>query len=395
MRALWLTSSYPRHAGDHAGIFLHRWARGLAARGVAVRVLAPAHGDAPAREVMEGVEVVRFPYFWPRRMQKLAYGEAGLMVGIGPSALAKAQVAPFAASLLAHAVRESRDADVVHAFWTPMGAVALASRMLRGRPVVLSPLGTDLRALPRGFNRAVIAGARAIIAGGGPSTEVHDALMTLTRKPLHPIYLPLGEEGLDDGDADAFRREIDLKDERLVAFIARMYELKDPWTMLEAAKLLVERRPNARVVFVGDGPLLRYLREAAKSHGLEKQAIFTGARTDVGSILKASEVFVSLNLVDNCWATTIAEAMYLGVPCVVSEGGERERRLFPHMDAACLVPQRDPLALAVAIDRILGDPFLATRLAEGGRDLLAAHRRRDSLIFEDTLQLYESVTNAS
>ena len=206
MRALWLTSSYPRYAGDHAGIFLHRWARGLVARGVAVRVLAPAHGVSPAREVMDGVEVVRFPYFWPRRMQKLAYGEAGLMVGIGGSAMAKAQVIPFAASLLAHAVRESGDADVVHAFWTPMGAVALASRMLRGRPVVLSPLGTDLRALPRAFNRAVIAGARAIIAGGGPSTEVHDALAAMTRKPLHPIYLPLDEEGLDQGDADAFRR---------------------------------------------------------------------------------------------------------------------------------------------------------------------------------------------
>ena len=394
MRALWLTSSYPRYAGDHAGIFLHRWARGLVARGAEVRVLAPAHDGSPAREVMDGVEVVRFPYFWPRRMQKLAYGDAGLMVGIGASALAKAQVAPFAASLFANTVRESRDADLVHAFWTPMGAVALASRLLRRRPVVLSPLGTDLRALPRAFNRAVIGGAQAIIAGGGPSTEVHDTLAGLTRKPLQPIYLPLDEEGLDGGDADAFRREIDLKDERLVAFIARMYDLKDPWTMFEAAKLLVERRPDARVVFVGDGPLLRYLREAAKSHQLEEQAIFTGARTDVGSILKASEVFVSLNLVDNCWATTIAEAMHLGVPCVVSEGGERERTLFPHLDAAYLVPQRDPLALAVAIDRILGDPSLATRLAEGGRNLLETHRRRDSLIFDDTLKLYESVTNA-
>jgi glycosyltransferase involved in cell wall biosynthesis len=127
--------------------------------------------------------------------------------------------------------------------------------------------------------------------------------------------------------------------------------------------------------------------------------IFTGARGDIGSILEASDVFVSLNLVDNCWATTIAEAMYLGVPCVLSKGGagtgsaSREERLFPHAEAAWLVPQRDPEALARALDRILADRDLAGRLAEGGRALLAAHRRRDDLILDDTLTLYESVTH--
>jgi hypothetical protein len=83
------------------------------------------------------------------------------------------------------------------------------------------------------------------------------------------------------------------------------------------------------------------LRQEARARGIAGRVIFTGARNDVGAILKASRVFVSLNRVDNCWATTIAEAMYLGGPCVVSDGGQ-ERRLFPHEDAACLVPQAMP-----------------------------------------------------
>jgi glycosyltransferase involved in cell wall biosynthesis len=178
----------------------------------------------------------------------------------------------------------------------------------------------------------------------------------------------------------------------VVTFIARMYDLKDPWTMLDAAALLQERRPGTKVVFVGDGPLRLSLKAAAKSRGLGRHAIFTGARRDIGSILKASDVFVSLNLVDNCWATTIAEAMHLGVPCVVSDGG-MESALFPQGEAAWLVPQRDPGALAGALDRILADRDLAGRLAEGGRALLAAHRRSDDLILDDTLTLYESVTH--
>jgi len=390
MRALWLTSSYPRHAGDYAGIFLHRWARGLASRGVHVRVICPAWPGAPARERLDGVEVIRFPYFWPGRLQRLAYGEAGLMVGMGRRGAPRAQVVPFVASMAWHAIRHGGDADLIHAFWTPMGAVALGAGLLRRKPMVLSPLGTDLRALPEKFNRAVIRGACAIVAGGGPGTEVHDRLTAITTKPLHPIFLPLDEAALDGGDGDAFRREFGIKDERVVSFIARMYELKDPWTMLDAASLLLERRPDTRVIFVGDGPLLLSLKERAKSRGLAKEVIFTGARGDIGSILKASDAFVSLNLVDNCWATTIAEAMYLGVPCVVSNGG-MEEKLFPHGEAAWLVPQRDPEALAGALDRILGNAAHAAHLGEGGRALLEGHRRRDELILDDTVKLYESV----
>lgn len=392
MRALWLTSSYPRHAGDHAGIFLHRWARGLVSRGVDVRVIAPGWKDAPGRERLEGVEVIRFPYVWPRRLERLAYGDAGMMVGFGRDRGAAAQLVPFAASMAWHAVRAAGEADLLHAFWTPMGAVALAAGALRRKPVVLSPLGTDLRALPRAFNQAVIRRAGAIVAGGGPGTEVHDRLEAMTAKPLHRIFLPLDEATLEAGDGDAFRREFGIKDERVVTFIARMYDLKDPWTLLDAAVLLLARRPATKVVFVGDGPLLLSLREGAKSRGLERDTIFTGARGDVGSILKASDVFVSLNLVDNCWATTIAEAMCLGVPCVISNGGPEEN-LFPHGEAAWLVPQRDPQALALTLDRVLGDGEIASRIAAGGRALLEAHRRRDDLILDDTLTLYESVTH--
>jgi glycosyltransferase involved in cell wall biosynthesis len=316
------------------------------------------------------------------------------MVGIRRDRAAIAQLLPFAASFLWHALRESRDADLLHAFWTPMGAVALAVRALRPLPVILSPLGTDLRTLPAPFNRLVVAGARAVVAGGGRCTEVHDRLAGMTRKPLEPIFLPIGEEELDAGDGDAFRREFDVKDKRVVTFIARMYEQKDPWTLLQAAPLLLGKRPGVRFVFVGDGPLLPGLKEAARSLGISREVIFTGARSDVGSILKASDAFVSLNLEDNCWATTIAEAMHLGLPCVVCDGG-LERKLFPHGDGAWLVPQRHPEAVAAALDRILGDRELADRLAGGGRALLAAHRRRDGLIVADTLRLYESVMHGT
>jgi hypothetical protein len=165
---------------------------------VDLRVIAPGWRDAPARERLDGVEVVRFQYVWPRRLERLAYGDAGLMVGMGRDRATAAQLLPFAASMAWHALRLAGGADLIHAFWTPMGAVALAAGALRRRPVVLSPLGTDLRTLPGVFNRAVIRGARAIVAGGGPGTEVHDRLAAMTGKPL-PDLPPAGRGGAGCG----------------------------------------------------------------------------------------------------------------------------------------------------------------------------------------------------
>ena len=212
----------------------------------------------------------------------------------------------------------------------------------------------------------------------------------MTRKQLHPIFVPIDEDMLLGGDGDAFRREQCIKDERIVTFIGRLCEMKDPMTFVRASPLLLQRRPGIRFLVVGGGALLPGLRDLANTLGLGNAISFTGARRDIGSILKASDVFVAVSPVTNCWSTTIAEAMFLGVPCVISDTGA-EHRLLPHRDAAWLVPPRDPEALAAALDVVLWNRALALHLSEGGRDLLERNRREDDLIFEDTISLYKAV----
>lgn len=393
MRALWLTSSYPRDPSDASGVFLHTWARALVSRGMEIRVIAPGAPGVAGREELDGVEVIRFPYYFPRSKQRLAYRNEGFLGGLQADRWSRVQIVPFLANFARYAWREARDADLIHAFWTPMGAIGLLVRLLRVRPLVLSPLGSDLRFLPDVFNRTVIGLSQAVVAGGDQCTEVYDRLIGMMREAPYPIFLPIDEPQLDAGDGDAFRREQGIKDERVVTFVGRLCEGKDPLTFLRAAPFLLSHRPGIRFVMVGGGPLLSALRATRAELGLEREVIFTGVRRDIGSILKASDVFVSLSPESNCWSTTIAEAMHMGVPCVVSDTG-LERRLFPHREAAWLVPPRDPQALAGALDCVLGDVKVSKQLSEGGRDLLQTHRRKDDLILQDTMDMYESVIRA-
>ena len=64
--------------------------------------------------------------------------------------------------------------------------------------------------------------------------------------------------------------------------------------------------------------------------------------------------------------TVLLEAMALGTPCVATPvTGIPE--VLRHGDTGLLVPERDPAALAAALDRLLDDAPLRTRLATAAR----------------------------
>jgi L-malate glycosyltransferase len=64
----------------------------------------------------------------------------------------------------------------------------------------------------------------------------------------------------------------------------------------------------------------------------------------------------------------LLEAMALGLPVLASDAGGNPE-LVTDGETGLLVPPRDPAAWARAVERLLGDPDFATRLARAGEDL--------------------------
>src|SRR6476661_3492216 len=146
MRVLYLTHSFPRHAGDVAGAFILRLASALAAENVEVSVLAPATAKAPQRDIIEGVPVSRFRYA-PRPLETLAY-EGNMASQVQASWGARAGLLGLLGAELGSALNELRGGafDIVHAhWWFPNGVAGAAASRWYGVPLVTTLHGSDVR----------------------------------------------------------------------------------------------------------------------------------------------------------------------------------------------------------------------------------------------------------
>jgi colanic acid/amylovoran biosynthesis glycosyltransferase len=171
----------------------------------------------------------------------------------------------------------------------------------------------------------------------------------------------------------------------LVLSVARLIEKKGLADLVVACGLL-GRGLRLRLEIVGDGPLRSALEETAARS--ETPAVFHGALPyeQVLDLYRRAAVFCLPCVVASSGdrdglPTSVLEAMALGVPVVTtSVNGLGE--LVVHERTGLVVPDRDPVAIAGAVGRLLADRQLADRLAAEGR-------RR----VEQTFSLERSVTS--
>jgi glycosyltransferase involved in cell wall biosynthesis len=165
-RVLLCATGFPRSLDDPHKPFLLDHARALAAAGAEVTVVCPGAAGLRGREVLAGIEVVRFRYA-PRALETLAYDGAMYRRVVGPHALAVPPfVLGFAATAAAVAVR--RRVDVVHGhWWAPTGVVALAAAAAASAHSVVHLHGSDAAVASgplRSVAGAVLARADAVMA---------------------------------------------------------------------------------------------------------------------------------------------------------------------------------------------------------------------------------------
>lgn len=174
----------------------------------------------------------------------------------------------------------------------------------------------------------------------------------------------------------------------LITTIGRLTTQKAQHLFIEAAKLVLAVRPDARFMIVGQGPREQELQSLAHSLGVAEQVDFAGVRHDIPDILGRSDIFV----LSSAWEglpVAGAEAMAAARPCVMTDvGGVRD--LFTSAREGLVVPAGDTRALAQSLLALLSND--AERAAMG----LAARARvrRDFDIATVTTQyeqLFETI----
>lgn len=158
-----------------------------------------------------------------------------------------------------------------------------------------------------------------------------------------------------------------------VLCVGTLHEVKGQAHLIRAVGELAERGRAVRVELLGDGEDRHGLESLAAAVGVEDRVRFRGA-VPHGEVLAsyrgaAAVVTPSVESSDGRkegMPTVLLESMATGVPVIASDlAGIAE--LVEHEHTGLLVPPGDHLALADAIERLLGDTALADRLRRAGR----------------------------
>ena len=251
-------------------------------------------------------------------------------------------------------------------------------------PLHLEAPGTRwLDRLTAWMDHRVVAGSRA----------TYDRYLAMGLSAPHLQCIPYGVDAarFDPAAADgtALRREFNIApDAPLVGLVAYFYPPRSDWQtpahlrgrglkghedFIAAARLVRQRRPNARFLLVGRG-----ISDAGEAYRHELMArvdrsdlrdalIFAGHRDDVPNVLAAVQVAVQCSLSENYGGTI--ESLLMETPTVATRVGGMPETVR-HLETGLVVPPAAPQALADAILWMLEHRDEAKQMARAGRALM-------------------------
>jgi glycosyltransferase involved in cell wall biosynthesis len=388
---LFVTTSFPRFGGDFAGSFVFRFAKYLVSDGVQVTVLAPGAAGYPTTDALEGVQIYRFPYFYPPRLQRLAYTGGGMLANIRRGWLAKVQVPFLFFAMVWAVVRYQGRFDLIHCHWLPTAVAALMARLFsRSKPaIVFTNWGSDTRLLPVWLTRWTVARVEGCIS---TAVETDEHLHAARRTEFRRIMAPVDEERFRPSSVAAdMRHELGVdEDIPVIPFVGRLNAFKDPITFIRACAILRQQGVLFIAPIAGDGDLMSESQQEIQRYNLYDCILLLGMRSDPERLFKIATATIHISPVENTWANVIAEAMFMEVPVVLSNAGYTQF-LFTHEKDCLIVPAQNPVALAGALQRLIGDRVLRTQLTRGASKLLRQYKKDQVNIIREVRAYYDEL----
>ncbi len=191
----------------------------------------------------------------------------------------------------------------------------------------------------------------------------------VAEEKIHVIYSGTDTDRFNpDVDRTVVRAELGLGSEHYLITQIGIRSWKGNDDTLDALKLIAERVPHARLLFVGANTVKeRILKEKAAARGVEARVRVFLHREDIPAILAASDVCVDASYAGLGITGTLREALAVETP-VIGTAIEGNPELIEDGKSGLLVPARDPEALAEALLRCIERPDLAKAMARAGRE---------------------------
>lgn len=168
------------------------------------------------------------------------------------------------------------------------------------------------------------------------------------------------------GQRAALRQELGVPSDTgpVIASVSRLIPKKQPLFLLEAFRR-VRERIRCTLLVVGSGPLEQDLRDAVTRYSIP-DVVFTGFlnRSQIARAYAAADVFALLSREHETFGLVVNEAMNFRLPIVVSDRVGCAPDLVGDGANGFIVPAHDVEAAARALERLVTDDELRSRMGE-------------------------------
>jgi glycosyltransferase involved in cell wall biosynthesis len=295
-----------------------------------------------------------------------------------------------AARVLLPYVRKFAPDLIFSYFLYPDGFAALKIGKALSVPVVVMGVGSDVHNIGDRFSamhtRTVLREANFVVA---ISDDLRKRVVAMGARPekTRAIISGCDTDAFHAGDRLDARRKLHIDPvAEAVIYIGRMDVKKGLRELVDAAASLHPQRPNMHVYMVGDGPDRSLIESAIQAHNATSYIhVLPGCGFDDVAVWMAAADLITLpSYMEGC-PNVVLEALACGRPVVATKVGGIPEIMS---DACgCLVPPRDPAALAQALASVLDRSWDAAAISAcGGRSW--------STVADELLEIFESVTGS-
>jgi glycosyltransferase involved in cell wall biosynthesis len=201
--------------------------------------------------------------------------------------------------------------------------------------------------------------------------------------------IPLSKVFVSQEEQDMFKSKWGIeKEDRLVGIVARLAEVKDHATFIDAAEIVLKSLPKVKFLISGDGPMKQHLQSLIKEKALQDKILLLGFVPDLDCVWSLLDLFVLTSLSEG-FPVSILEAFAAGLPVIATNvGGIPE--IIIKGENGFLVEPGQPGQIAEKILALLWNKSLHEKMRESARQ--TAHNFQIEKMAEQTITFYKEVS---
>lgn len=298
----------------------------------------------------------------------------------------------FDLTILRKLVRTLRNEkyDILHAHLTYAIILGGIAGWLTGTPVVASL--HNLGSHSWRFLESVVLRffTNRHIAVGWTLAKSHQTF--INRYPIDVIQNPVEPiSSLSEIERLNVRTGITTDSSRLLLIsVGRLDESKGYGDLLDAVDELRRTHSQVLLVIVGTGNFLHAITAKIKSLKLDDHVRLLGLRSDVPSLLAASDIYVSASHSEGL-PVSVLEAMAAGLPVVATNVGDIPLVIKP--EYGICVPAHQPSQIAAALRYLVENPEQKARFGYKAREYATQHHSSD-IWLDQILNIYDQMISA-